>query len=62
VLFRARRTALVKGLGTALSGRYLVSKVRHVVSLAGHAQHLTLTRNALGLTGDEPFESGGGLF
>jgi hypothetical protein len=62
VLFRARRTALVKGLGTALSGRYLVSKVRHVVSLSGHAQHLTLTRNALGLTGDEPFESGGGLF
>jgi hypothetical protein len=61
VLFRARRTALVKGLGTSLSGRYVVSKVRHVVSLSGHTQHLTLSRNALGLSGDEPFD-GGGLF
>jgi hypothetical protein len=59
VLFRARRTALVKGLGSTLSGRYLVSRVRHVVSLASHTQHLTLTRNALGLSGDESF--GGGL-
>lgn len=61
LLYRARRPALVKGLGSALSGRYLVTKVRHVLSLAGHAQHVTLTRNALGLTGDEPF-GGGGLF
>jgi hypothetical protein len=59
VLFRARRPALVKGLGSTLSGRYLVSTVRHSVSLSGHAQHLTLTRNALGVTGDEPFGGGG---
>ena len=61
VLLRARTPVLVKGLGSTLSGRYLVSKVRHAVSVSGHKQHLTLVRNALGLTGDEPF-GGGGLF
>ncbi len=59
MLVRARRPVLVRGLGTVLSGRYLVDKVRHVVTLAGHTQQLVLTRNALGLTGDEPFGGGG---
>jgi hypothetical protein len=61
LLLRARRPVLVKGLGQVLSGRYLVDKVRHVVTLAGHRQELELTRNALGLTGDEPFDTGAGV-
>lgn len=62
-IVRARRTILVAGLGEALSGRYLVQRVRHVVTLERHAQQLTLVRNALGLSGDEPFGGGalGGL-
>jgi hypothetical protein len=58
VMLRARRPVLVKGLGRKLSGRYLVQRVRHTVTLERHLQEVTLVRNALGLTGDEPF---GGL-
>jgi hypothetical protein len=59
LLVRARRTILVKGLGSQLSGRYLVQRVRHQVSLDAHRQSVTLVRNALGLTGDEPFGGAG---
>lgn len=63
VLFRARKPVLVKGIGSTLSGLYLVEKVRHEITLATHKQKLTLRRNALGLLGDEPFgELDGGLF
>jgi hypothetical protein len=63
VLFRARRPVLAKGLGSTLSGQYLVEKVRHQVTLGSHRQRLTLRRNALGVTGAEPFGTlGGGLF
>ncbi len=58
-LLRARRPVLVGGLGTSLSGRWLVERVRHIVTLERHRQQLTLIRNALGLTGDEPFGSTG---
>lgn len=58
LLVRARRTVLVKGLGSQLSGRYLVQRVRHHVTLGAHRQSVTLVRNALGLTGDEPFGDG----
>jgi hypothetical protein len=61
LMLRARRTVLVKGLGSSLSGRYLVERVRHKVSTERHAQELTLVRNALGLRGDEPFGGAGGL-
>ena len=50
---------LVKGLGSTLSGRYLVQRVRHTVTTAAHKQSVTLVRNALGLKGDEPFGGGG---
>lgn len=60
LMLRARRTVLVKGLGDTLSGRYLVQRVRNRVTPAGHRQSVTLVRNALGLTGDEPW-SGSGL-
>jgi hypothetical protein len=55
LMLRARRPVLVRGLGNALSGRYMVDSVRHVVTLDRHRQHVSLLRNALGLNGDEPF-------
>lgn len=47
-LVRARRTVDVHGLGSRLSGRYLVERVRHTVSEDRHQQDLVLIRNALG--------------
>lgn len=47
-IIRARRTITVSGLGGALSGTYLVDRVRHRVGSAGHRQQVTLLRNALG--------------
>jgi hypothetical protein len=62
LMLRAKRTVLVKGLGSSLSGLYLVRRVRHVLGVDRHRQQLTLVRNALGLTGDESFGGGqGGL-
>jgi hypothetical protein len=62
LLVRARRTLLVQGLGSSLSGLYLVERVRHQLGVDRHRQRLTLVRNALGLTGDEPFGEGiGGI-
>jgi phage protein D len=60
LLVRAKRTVLVQGLGSSLSGLYLVQRVRHVLDVEHHRQQLTLVRNALGLTGDEPFGEGFG--
>ncbi len=57
LLVRARRPVLVTGLGSSLSGGYLVESVRHEISQERHRQHLSLVRNALGVTGDEPFGS-----
>lgn len=50
-LLRARRTVDVKGLGSRLSGLYLVSRVRHQLSQDHHHQQVTLIRNALGAVG-----------
>jgi len=62
LLVRARRTLLVQGLGASLSGLYLVERVRHELRSDRHRQRLTLARNALGLTGDEPFgDATGGI-
>jgi len=57
-LVRARRTVRVRGLGTLVSGLWLVKSVRHTVTQAGHTQALTLTRNALG---DDAAAGAGGL-
>ncbi|HXV34576.1 MAG TPA: contractile injection system protein, VgrG/Pvc8 family [Gaiellaceae bacterium] len=61
LLLRARRPVLVKGLGSSLSGQYLVERVRHDITVERHRQHVTLVRNALGLKGDEAFGQAGGL-
>jgi phage protein D len=47
-ILRARRTVSVAGLGSTLSGTYLVDRVRHRVGADGHLQRVTLVRNALG--------------
>ena len=59
ILLRARRPILVKGIGSSLSGQYLVERVRHDVTVERHRQHVTLVRNALGLKGDEAFGQAG---
>lgn len=56
-LLRARRTVEVRGVGTILSGTWLVRTVSHTVTPGGHEQRLTLARNALGRAGGR----GGGL-
>lgn len=53
-LVRARRTVQVRGLGSLVSGPWLVKSVRHTITPAGHTQALSLTRNALG----DPSEAG----
>jgi phage protein D len=50
-LLRARRTVTVRGLGSLVSGQWLVKSVRHTVTPAGHSQAISLTRNALGDSG-----------
>jgi phage protein D len=50
-LLRARRTVTVRGLGSLVSGLWLVRSVRHSITQGGHSQALTLTRNALGDSG-----------
>ena len=53
MLLRARRTVRVTGLGSRLSGRYLVDRVRHRVGQSIHEQDLLLVRNAFDPLGDE---------
>ena len=50
-MVRARRTLLVKGLGSALSGPYLVERVRHRIELTEHRIGIDLVRNAFGAGG-----------
>jgi phage protein D len=50
-LLHARRTVTVRGLGSLVSGLWLVKSVRHTVTDGGHTQAVTLTRNALGDSG-----------
>jgi hypothetical protein len=49
MLVRARRTLRVGGVGPALSGTYVVERVRHRIRRDEHVQQLTLIRNALGV-------------
>jgi phage protein D len=47
-LLHARSTVTVRGLGSLVSGLWLVKSVRHTVTDGGHIQAVTLARNALG--------------
>jgi hypothetical protein len=54
-LLRARRTALIKGAGSLLSGTYYVRNVRTTVDEGQLSQTFIAERNALGQTGQEDF-------
>lgn len=59
-VLRPHQTVLVKGAGETHSGEYEVVAVHHRIGADGYRQHLELRRDALGLTGDEDFATGGG--
>lgn len=54
-LIRARRTVLVKGAGSRMSGLYYVRTVRTVIDQGEITQTFIAERNALGQTGQEEF-------
>ncbi|KYF57183.1 hypothetical protein BE04_26130 [Sorangium cellulosum] len=53
---RADGVVLIKGAGQAFSGRYYVTEVTHRITPAGYTQRFKVTRNGLGVQGDEPFQ------
>jgi phage protein D len=60
-LLRAKRPVLLQGAGSTNSGTYYVEKVLHTITSNTYTQRFTLSRNALGLTGQENFTPDGGL-
>jgi hypothetical protein len=57
-VIRAKRPILVRGVGQQLSGAYYVERVLHTIKSDGsYLQKFTLRRNALGLKGNEQFQS-----
>ena len=54
-VLRAKRPVLVRGAGSQFSGTYYVESVTHTINGDGYTQRFSLKRNALGLTGSEPF-------
>ncbi|MFC9053289.1 MULTISPECIES: contractile injection system protein, VgrG/Pvc8 family [Streptomyces violaceoruber group] len=57
-VLRVGQVVGVAGVGNVLSGRYLVTGVRHTISTQRHTMAFTLAGNALGMT---PQQMGGGL-
>jgi phage protein D len=60
-LLRAKRSVLLQGAGSTHSGTYCVEKVLHTITSNSYTQRFTLSRNALGLTGEENFAPDEGL-
>jgi phage protein D len=58
-VLRAKRLVTLGGAGETYSGHYYVTKVRHVFTADGYAQHFEARRNGLGLTGSESFRPTG---
>jgi hypothetical protein len=59
-VLRPRRMVLVKGAGTAHSGKYYVTRVVHTLGDdGGYVQTFEARRNARGLDGTEDFDSDG---
>lgn len=54
-VLRAKRPVEVRGAGRQFSGTYYVERVLHTLRGDGYTQRFTLSRNALGLTGQERF-------
>jgi hypothetical protein len=45
----------VRGLGRLFNGLYLVTRVRHTISDDGYVQRFEARRNAVTMTGAEPY-------
>jgi hypothetical protein len=60
-VLRPRRSVPIKGVGETYSGMYYVTHVKHRFTDCSYAQEFRARRNALRVTGDEPFEAQGGL-
>ena len=58
-VLRAKRPVLVRGVGTALGGKYYVERVLHLFTDSGYTQRFTLRRNAVGLPAGQRFGRGG---
>ena len=59
-VLRPHRLVLVKGAGTAFSGKYYVTRVKHEVKADGsYAQMFEARRNARDVDGSEQFGGGG---
>lgn len=54
-VLRSKRLVTIKGAGEQYSGRYYVTRVRHLFTLDGYTQSFEGARNGVGLTGDEVF-------
>jgi phage protein D len=54
-VLRAKRPVEVRGAGRQFSGTYYVERVFHTLRGDAYTQRFTLSRNALGLTGQERF-------
>lgn len=55
-VLRAKQPVLVRGAGLQFSGQYYVHRVLHRFVNNGYQQHVTLKRNAAGLTHRESFQ------
>lgn len=55
-VLRAKQPVLVRGAGLQFSGQYYVHRVLHRFSSGAYQQHVTLKRNAAGLTHRESFQ------
>lgn len=60
-MLRPRATVPIKGVGETHSGMYYVAHVTHRFTDCAYEQEFRARRNALRVTGDEPFESESGL-
>ncbi|HEX4719377.1 MAG TPA: hypothetical protein VH300_12655 [Thermoleophilaceae bacterium] len=54
-VIKAKRPMLVRGAGQEFSGAWYVTRVLHTLGDEGYAQHLSLRRNASGVTRQENF-------
>ncbi|MBE2268498.1 MAG: hypothetical protein IAE80_09740 [Anaerolinea sp.] len=59
-IIRAKHPILVRGVGRAWSGAYLVERVQHIIEGVDYTQSFTLRRNATGLAGQEDFTTENG--
>ena len=60
-VLKPRELVTIKGAGKTFSGKYYVSKVKHVFTDSGYTQQFKVKRNAVNPDGSEDFGVGGSL-